>query len=384
MLPNGQSMNDRTIMIIGLGDLGGILLELLARQDDALRIVVGGRSAEQGIARCNLTRVGAIAQGRQPEIIFERLDLDEPATLAEAVQRHDPNLILTTATMHTWWLTNLLPAESATQIKSAGFGVWLPVHLTPTRKLMQTLKEINYAGFTLIAPYPDVVSPILHRLGLTPTCGVGNVDEIVPKIRHLAAQRLGAPLESIRVSLVAHHALVSAAYRGATDRIPPHHLRIFHHDEDVTQRVDAEALLLADCPFPPGPASHFLTAGCIVRLIRAFFADEQTPLHAPAPGGLPGGYPVLVSRAGIRTAPMPDLALDEAITINERSHIFDGIERIEDDGTAVYTARSVEIMRDVLGYECDRLPPDEAEDRSHELIARFRALAKQYGIELRR
>lgn len=377
-------MTDRTIMIIGLGDLGGIALELLARQDDAMRIVVGSRSAERGIARCNLARVGAIAQGHQPEIIFTPADINDPVTVADAVEQHRPDLLLTTATMHTWWLTNLLPPEPAAQIKSAGFGVWLPVHLTPTRKLMQTLREIDYAGFTLIAPYPDVVNPILHRLGLTPTCGVGNVDEIVPKIRHLAAQRLGAPLESIRVSLVAHHALVSAAYRGATDRIPPHHLRIFHHDEDVTQRVDAEALVVADYPFLPGRASHFLTAGCIVRLIRAFFADEETPLHAPAPGGLPGGYPVLVSRAGIRPAPIPGLALDEAIDINERSHIFDGIERIEDDGTAVYTARSVEIMRDVLGYECDRLPPAEAEDRAHELISRFRALAERCGVDLPR
>jgi NAD(P)-dependent dehydrogenase (short-subunit alcohol dehydrogenase family) len=375
-------MNDRTIMIIGLGDLGGIVLELLARQDDALRIVVGSRSADRALARCNLARVGAIAQGRQPEIIFERVDLDEPETIAEAVQRHDPNLILTTATMHTWWLTNLLPPEPATLIKSAGFGAWLPVHLAPTRRLMQALKEIDYAGFMLTAPYPDVVNPILRRLGLTPTCGVGNVDEIVPKVRDLAARKLGAPLESIRVSLVAHHALVSAAYRGATDRIPPHHLRIFHHDEDVTQRVDAEALLLAAYPFPPGRASHFLTAGCIVRLIRAFFADEAVSMHTPAPDGLPGGYPVLVSRAGILAAPIPDLTLDEAIAINERSHVFDGIERIEEDGTVIFAARSVEIMRDVLGYECDHLPPEEAEDRAHELIARFRALAERHGVDL--
>jgi len=377
-------MNDRTIMIIGLGDLGGIALELLARQDDARRIVVAGRSADRAIARCNLARVGAIAQGHQPEIIFERVDLDEPATIADAMQRHDPNLILTTATMHTWRLTNLLPPEPAARIKAAGFGVWLPVNLTPTRKLMQTVKEIDYHGFTLTAPYPDVVNPILHRLGLTPTCGVGNVDEIVPKIRHLAAQRLGVPLDAIRVLLVAHHALVSAAYRGATDRVPPHHLRIFHDDEDITQRVDAEALLLAEYPLPPGSASHLLTAGCIVRLMRACFAEEAISLHAPAPGGLPGGYPVLVSREGIRPAPIPDLSLDEAIAINERSHIFDGIERIEDDGTVIFAARSVGIMRDVLGYECGHLPPEEAEDRAHELIARFGALAERCGVDLPR
>jgi len=375
-------MSDNTIMIIGLGDLGGIVLEMLAREDDALRIIVGSRNADRTLARCNLARVGAIAQGRQPEIIFERVDLNEPATVAAAVQRHDPKLVLTTATMHTWWLTDLLPPESAAPIKAAGFGTWLPVHLAPTRRLMQALKEIDYEGFTLTAPFPDVVNPILHRLGLTPTCGVGNVDEIVPKIRHLAARKLGAPLDAIRVSLVAHHALVSAAYRGATDRIPPHHLRIFHDDEDVTQRVDAEALAVSKYPFPPGRSSHFLTAGCIVRLIRAFFAEEEIALHAPAPGGLPGGYPVLVNREGIRPAPIPDLTLKEAIAINERSHIFDGIERIEDDGTVIFAPRSVQLMRDALGYECDRLPPEEAEARAHELIACFRVLAERHGVEL--
>jgi hypothetical protein len=375
-------MTEATIMIIGLGDLGGLVLELLARVTDVRRIIVGSRSPEPATAQCNLARAGAIAQGYHPVIVFQRVDLDEPGTVADAVDQHEPDLILTTATMHTWWLTNLLPAETLAPIKAAGFGVWLPVHLTPTRRLMQALHEISYGGFTLVAPFPDVVNPILHRLGLTPTCGVGNVDEIVPKLRYLAAQRLGAPLDSIRVSLVAHHALVPCAYRGVCDRIPPYHVRIFHHGEDVTPRVDAEALLVSDYPFPPGAASHFLTAGCIVRLIGAFISEHVITTHAPAPGGLPGGYPVLVSRDGIRPAPIPGLSLDEAIAINERSHIFDGIESIEDDGTVVFVDRSVELMREALGYECDRLRPDEAENRAHELIARFRALADRCGVTL--
>lgn len=195
------------LMLIGLGGLGGVMLELLAREPSLGSLVVGSRNVERGVARCNLARLGAMAQGYAPSIRFLPLDLNDPLSVASIVRHESPDIILSTATMQTWWLPDLLPPEQATAIKRAGFGVWLPVHLTLTLKLMEALRDAGYGGITLTAPFPDVVNCVLGRLGLAPTCGIGNLDEVVPKVRLLAAERLGVPLGSVRVLLVAHHAL---------------------------------------------------------------------------------------------------------------------------------------------------------------------------------
>jgi len=244
-------------MLIGLGGLGSITLELLAREEDLGRIVVGSRNAERGMARCNLTRLGAMAQGYAPSISFIPLDLNDKEAVAETVHREAPDVILSTATMQTWWLPDLLPPEQAAVIKSAGFGVWLPVHLTLTLKLMEALREADYRGITLTAPFPDVVNCVLGRLDLAPTCGVGNISQFVPKVRLLAAERLGTPLDAVRVLMVAHHALGPAVVRAQVDNIPPYFLRIEHGGQDVTEAICADQLLLAPYPRTIRPGEPF-------------------------------------------------------------------------------------------------------------------------------
>jgi len=369
-----------TIMLVGLGGLGSVVLELLAREEGLGRIIVGSRNAARGTARCNLARLGAMAQGYAPDISFVSLDLNDKDAVAEIVHRESPDIILSTATMQTWWLPDLLPPEQAAVIKGAGFGVWLPVHLTLTLKLMESLRDAAYPGVTLTAPFPDVVNCVLGCLDLAPTCGVGNLDEIVPKVRLLAAERLEAPLDAVRVLLVAHHALESVVFGKPTGEIPPYFLRVEYGGQHVTEAICADELLLAPYPLPSGPVTHFLTAGSAVRLIRALLSDSEALLHAPAPNGLPGGYPVVVGSSGVRPAPIEGLTLAEAIAINERSHRFDGIERIETDGTVVFCPEATDVLRIELGYECDRLAPDESEERAKELITRFREYAERHGV----
>jgi hypothetical protein len=373
-----------TLMLIGLGSLGSAVLDLLAREERAGRLVVCDRDVARCTARCNLARLAGAAQGYAPWIEFVPLDLNDLDAVAETVRREAPDIILSTASMQTWWLPDLLPPEQAAALKRARFGVWLPIHLTLTLKLMQGLRCADYRGVTLTTPFPDVVNCVLGKLGLAPTCGVGNLDEIVPKVRLLAAERLGAPLSAVQALLVAHHALEAAAFGEPMNEIPPYFLRISCDGKDVTEAVDARQLLLAPYALPAGPAWCFLTAGSTVRLIRTLLSDQDTLLHAPAPHGLPGGYPIIVRGRDIQPAPVEGLSLAEAIAINERSHRFGGIERIEEDGTVIFCLEDAEVLRRTLGYECDRLPPSEAEGRAKELIARFREYAARLGVDLAR
>lgn len=375
-------MTKPTILLIGLGGLGSIVLEFLAREESVGKIIAAGRKREQGTARCHLATLSAMAQGSYPTIDFERLDLNNVDETAHTIKRIAPDLILSTATLQTWWLPGLLPAPQSAVLNRAGFGMWLPVHLTLTLKLMQAVKQANFRGITLTAPFPDVINPILAALHLTPTCGIGNLDEIVPKVRLLAAHKLKASRKAVRVLMVGHHALQAAAFGAPDGEIPPYFLRVELNGKDVTEEIEAHQLLRAPYPVTSGTPTHFLTAGSTMRLVRALFSEADTLLHAPAPRGLPGGYPIIAGQNRVQVAPITGLRLDQAIAINEASHRFDGIERIEPDGTAVFVPESAQVFRSVLGYDCDRLHPNDAEARAEELIARFRAYATRLGVDL--
>ena len=57
---------------------------------------------------------------------------------------------------------------------------------------------------------------------------------------------------------------------------------------------------------------------------------------------------------------------------------LEGIKEITDDGTVVCTDHSVMIMREVLGYECKELKPDEAEKKWKELTTAYKKLIEKY------
>jgi hypothetical protein len=87
-------------MLIGLGDLGGVTLELLAQQDYLGRIAAASRDAERGVAHCNFARMSAIAQGHVPDICFmQRNELQNsyhdcvsiPIAMGSASSEADPS-----------------------------------------------------------------------------------------------------------------------------------------------------------------------------------------------------------------------------------------------------------------------------------------------------
>ena len=369
------------ILIIGLGGLGSVLLELLARSSLSRRLVVGSRNRLHGIECCNLAKLGAQAQGYDPDIEFTQLDLDNPQATAKTIRGISPDIIVCTATRQSWWIPQQLPAPQASRFKSAGFGLWLPLHLDLPIALMRILHSADYRGLTLIAPFPDVVNCILDRMGLSPTCGIGNVDEIATKVRGLAAVKLAAPIDEVTVSLVGHHALEKCAFDGSPEPVP-YILRVDRNGRDVTKEVEATELLMQPFKLPKGPPTHFLTAGSAVRLITALGSDCSVRLHAPGPNGLPGGYPVLASKSGVTVPEIDGLSLPDAIDVNEQSHKFDGIELIEKDGSVVFTENVISVARDELKFNCSRLEPHEVETQAQELLSKFQAYAKALGMVL--
>lgn len=364
------------IMIVGLGGLSKTALQLMVSKPEIGKIVVASRDVQNGVAFCNLVAAGGIAQGMAPDIEFVPLDLRRMEAAAETFSRVNPDIIFSTATMMSPWLTGKLPLEVNLLLYPAGFGVWLPMHLPLSMRLMQVVKMVDYQGFTLTAPFPDVVNHVLSRIGLAPTSGIGNVDLFIPKIKLLAAAELGVAVTDIQVKMVAHHALMPHFMGLANDNPPPYYLAVMVGNEDVTDKIDARKLLPKSLPVIVGPETNYLTASSAIRLIQGLLSPEPISMHAPAPNGLPGGYPVSVSNQGITMSPINGLTFEEAVQINMDSNPYDSIQSIEPDGSAIFTETAYSALKSAFNFDCALLRPDEAEDRAMELLAKVQERMK--------
>lgn len=382
-------MKKQTVMIVGLGELGGALLEYLVRVPNlACRLVTADIDAESGQAKTMAARQGAAFWGHYPEIDFVRLDLMQTEQTAETLSRIAPDIVFNAATLASWWVRSLLPPEvhERLYVFGTGSGAWTAMHLTLAYRLMLAVRAAGIDPIVVNGSYPDVVNPVLAKVGLAPAVGIGNVDLAVPPIRLVAARKLGLPARSVEVHLVAHHFhAYNILYEGGTRGVPVY-LKVVVAGTDVTPTLDLPGFFREVSEAVRGSLTPkggtYVTAGSASRTLLGLLHDTGEPSHAPGPAGLPGGYPVRLSQSGVAPALPGDLSLDEAIGINEAGQRAEGVERIEADGTVVFTDVASTVMREVLGADYRRFRPGESQDVARDLGSRLKELGGKFGLSL--
>ncbi len=370
-----------TILMVGIGDLGGHVLEMLVRAPGPRRIITADINEEVAYRKTNIARFGAAQMGHYPEVEFVKIDLFNIDQTAEIISRYKPDLIYSAVSLQSWWVINTLPREVFEELDLARFGPWLTMHLTLVYKLMQAVQQTGLDIKVINSAFPDATHPILDKIGLAPTIGIGNVANIVPAIRSSIAHKLGRTMKEVTVFFAAQHYVSHYLPRFGTAGGAPYYLKAVMDGEDVTGALNMEEVF-AEIPTrfrrSGGRDGQILTASSAAAITLAMADDAGELMHAPAPSGLPGGYPVRVNRKGGSVVLPKPLTLEEAVRINEEGQRYDGIERIDPDGTAHYTEGSAAIMKEMLGYDCRKVKPEEAEEQSRELDGKFKAFAAQY------
>lgn len=371
-------MSNATVMIVGLGNIGTYALEFLSRSAGIERIVTADANA-LGRSKTNNAAFGAAQMGFCPSIEFVQLDLTDVAGTAAVLDRVKPTVLLSCVTWQSYWVISQLPPAVFRRLKTCGYGPWIPMHVAPNHKLMQAVRMAGIHTSVVTAAFPDAVNPILARVGLQPVVGLGNLDNFVPGVRKLIAQRLRVTESSVTVYLVGHHVLRTALKYPEDIECPPFVLRVFVDGTDVSAQVDPRKLLEEEVTFVTGMRNDSKVASSGVKHVLALLQSEEgVHSHAPGPLGMIGGYPIRVSRKGAELALPPGLTVDEAVDINLRGQVFDGIERIADDGTVILTDRAVDGMSEILDYRHKTIRPDENEEYAHELARRFAEAIKKY------
>lgn len=362
--------DDDAILVLGLGDLGQRIVSAMIHRPGG-RLVVSARNLEAASKVAGqATLIAGLYDGPRT-IEVARIDLDDRDDAAAQLAAIAPAAIILAASPVTWWR---LPDA----VEEVPYGAWLPLQVTIVRKLMEARNAAGLTAPVVAMPYPDAVGPVLAGAGLAPELGAGNVLEMAAKLRATASESSGAAREEVEVRLVAHHATERLAFstfrglggNGGPSGPPPIYARVSVRG----QPLDDEAVrtqLASEYALPRGRATHRLTAAATVVTVDALLSDTPRRLHAPAPGGRPGGYPVRVSRGGVELDLPADLSEQDAVAINAVAARWDGIELIAPDGTVTFSGWVSDALEQALGMRLERVALDEQAAVADELAARL-------------
>ena len=375
-------MKSPLIMIVGVGNLAGYILNTLVQFPETSNLVLASRNEESLQQKANLALFTASQFEHYPEIDCVPIDLEQIQQTAATIARIKPDIILNCSTMQSWREIAKLPKQAYNQLDRAQYGPWLPMPLTLNYQLMQAVKLTGLDIKVLNAAFPDGVNPVLGKVGLAPIMGVGNITNIIPVLRKSIAFFLEQPMQKIQVTFLAEHYLTYSIPRFGKSGDAPFYLRATVDGKDASDRLDIPQVFhLISTRFRREvgvEGAHRITTASVAKTLLAMVRDTGESMHIPGPSGLPGGYPVTVNAQGATIALPQDLTLSEAIRINSECQQWNGIEKIDADGTVHFTEREMAVMNEVLGYHCKTMKVEECAERAKELRLKYREFAQKY------
>lgn len=327
----------RRVVLIGLGDLGLRLASRLVDAPEVDELVLAGRREPEGSAVAGLLAACGTARVR-----FVRLDASRAGTVERMLRRERPALVVQCASVLSPWCLQGRGDVPARALAAAGFALQLPAHLAILVPVAEAVASIGLTGPLVNCSYPDLAHPILATRGLAPAVGIGNAGmiraRVVSTLRALG--RLEEPgTQPVRV--LAHHAHVTPVVLSQEPTDPEDRPRIYLGEEGSR----ADSLAFAGPPLVSDRRLNSLPAASGLPLIRALLDPEATlRTSAPGPRGLPGGYPVRVAAGRVELDLPPGVDAGEAVAFQWRSARRDGVEKVEPDGTVVFTEEACEAV----------------------------------------
>ena len=358
-----MSSTERRVLLIGLGDLGYRVAAGLAATARLTELVCAGGGKGDGAFLA-----GKLDSCYETRVWFEPLDATRQDAVETLLRSVCPQLVVISASLLNPWEILAATSERVSRIREAGVAVQLPSQLPILLSVMRAVRATRYQGPVASFPWPDGTHPILAKLGLAPTIGLGNPGMILLRVRSalrhrmLAQGRTAEPLPLVRILGDASTLWSCLAARAPA---PGDGCRVYLGEEGER----ADDLAYQGYPWPSGFHLNELTAASALPVLTALLPGGG-PLGFTCPGfrGQPGGYPVRIVGPRVDYDLPPGVTLEEAIAFNTIHAREEGIESIGDDGSVTFTARAEEIMADIAPELTEPLVPDDAQSRFPRLL----------------
>lgn len=362
---------DIRVMIVGLGSVGGYLLDYLLSLSGLSAVIVAGRNKERMEPAVNIARVSALIRGVQLPILTldGSCDLEEPESVAACMARYKPDIVVNCSRVYAG-----LKYGSISWQRFRAYGIWAPLAVKYSAVVAQAAADAISNAIVINTSYSDAVIPWLTSAGVpAPDFGSGNLNHLIPRIQLAAAAlyNIQEPTQISATLATAHFHDVVISKEGQTEGLDPL-LSLSHLGQPLT--VDTRALYgLCAIPMPTDQKRNMMNASsnfAIIKGLIAALSGESVLLHIAGAFGEIGGYPVRIcgTSAAIDTE---KFTLEAMRAHNRQSIALDGIENVE-KGVLTYTDRLIQRVYEEFRVDLPkRVPLSERESVAELLIERI-------------
>ncbi len=356
VVENHVKKNNIKVMIIGLGSVGGYLLDyLISRNDSSFSIVVVGRDVEKMQTKVNITRVAGLIRGvNKSQIMVEGgVDLNDINSVTNVIQKYEPDFIVNSSRAYPG-----LKYGSISWSNLRAYGIWTPLAIRFTKNVMEACDNADTNAIVINTSYSDAVIPWLKSAKKAyPDFGSGNLNHLVPRIKFAVADILGVS-DYWNVDLMfaaGHFHDVCISKEGQTEGVELP-LKIYYKGEEKDLDSD-EIYKLCHIAMPVNQTRNMMNASSNYQIISAIIdaikTGENQKVFSPGFGGNIGGYPIQV---GYRDGHL-DAWIDESVfsfelmnKANRESMALDGVDDVV-DGKLVYTDDMVHKVKKAFGVD---------------------------------
>jgi len=357
-----------SVLIIGAGDAGLKMAAGLVQSGRLGRLTLADLGHGRGPAAA-----GLLASLGECPVDFVELDGTRQGDVEDLLRRVGPDLLVQSASLVGPWSTIGREDPAAQALAAAGLAIQLPAQLPVLTSVMRAVRAVDFSGPVANLSLPDITHPVLRGRGLAPTIGLGNVSMQLLRVR--AALRAKAVEEAAEtqapprlplIRLVGHHKQVYGVMTAAPPEDPEARVQVYLGEEGTR----ADDLAYLGYPLAPSIDYNVVTAASALPVLLALLPGAE-PLRysAPAPRGLPGGYPVRIADGEVGLDLPPGAELDEIVAFHRRIGRGDGVEEIAEDGTVTFTEAAKAAVAGLDPALAEPLSPDQVATR-FQLLAR--------------
>jgi hypothetical protein len=317
------------LLIVGTGYFAEVMLgDIASTAPSPITVVIAGRNEARLNWLCTASNARAAIFGRPARFVADTFDLRSSEAIAEGLRRWSPTVVVQSASLQSPWAVDRPDSEWSRLVNAAGFGITLAFQSMLPVRTASALQALGSRAAFVNTCYPDGVNQLLHARKLPIVCGVGNIAIFASVIAGSFE-----PEERASIRVLAHHQHLVQWRRPGAERegVPVRAWQGETELSDVQERFRRVQLPYRDL--------NVISGGSAAPVLIALAGGGDYRGHVPGPHGLPGGYPVRVTRGSVALDLPASIGADEAIAWNRQFEAADGVS-VTAEGQVVYSERA--------------------------------------------